>query len=257
MKLKTLWALLAGVFLLLGVAGCSFFEDATVSLVKNGHLNNYPANTVGEAFDSFFSNPQWKSFTADKGKQVVEFAGKCMCFEKEATVKMQFVVSDDKTFEIEYLDVNDIPQSRLLMAALLSKVYEKAGVKKTEEINAKTKAASNKPSSTTDQQAALTLLYGNWGIYATDWVKYKFNASNLRIVSVEAIDPGGESKIWVDTLDSKSGKWSGDYWKTLLEIKYNDKIKKHEMTITRRGNANGNILNDADAKKKFVKVHFE
>ena len=40
-------------------------------------------------------------------------------------------------------------------------------------------------------------------------------------------------------------------------IKYNNKIKKHEMTITRRGNANGNILNDADAKKKFVKVPFE
>ena len=257
MKRRALWVLAVGMILLWGVAGCSFFEDKTVSLVKNGHLNNYPASTVGEAFDSFFSNPQWKSFTSDKGKRVVEFAGKCMYFEKEVTVKMQFVVSDDKTFEIEYLDVNDIPQNRLLMAALLSKVYEKAGVKKTEETNAKTKAASNKPNSTTDRQAAQTLLYGNWGIYATDWVKYKFKDSNLRIVTVEAIEPNGESKIWVDTMDGKTGKWSSEYCRTLLEVKYNDKIKKHEMTITRKANANGTVLTDADSKKKFVKVPFE
>ena len=88
-------------------------------------------------------------------------------------------------------------------------------------------------------------------------MKYKFKDSNLRIVTVEAIEPNGESKIWVDTMDQKTGKWSSEYCRTLLEVKYNEKIKKHEMTITRKANANGTVLTDADSKKKFVKVPFE
>ena len=42
-----------------------------------------------------------------------------------------------------------------------------------------------------------------------------------------------------------------------MEVKYNEKIKKHEMTIIRKANANGAVLTDADTKKRFVKVPFE
>ena len=251
---QTIVVLILCFVMLLG--GCAR-EDKYVASVKTGHAVNYPAVTIGEAFEKFFADPKWSHFKSNAGQEVVEFTGKCKYQEVDVTAKIQFVFKDEKSFETQFLSFNDIPQNMLVMGVLLAKVYDNGTAEKNAEVAKKMQAHANQGNSATDQQAAQTLLYGNWGIYATDWVKYKFNASNLRIVSVEAVDPNGESKIWVDTLDSKSGKWSGDYWRTFLEIKYNNKIKKHEMTITRRGNANGNILNDADAKKKFVKVPFE
>lgn len=245
-----IFLMIAGFLLVFGMAGC-VFDDEKVSAVKNGHLSDYPAVTVGEAFDSFFASPEWKSFKSDKGKNIVEFTGKCRYQDVDVTAKMQFVVSGNKAFEIDFFSLNDIPQNKLLLAGLMGKVFEKAEKKKTEETNKKTQATSNSSNSTTNMQAAQTLLYGNWGVYATDWVKYKFNGQNLRIVNVETVEPNGESKIWVDTFDSTSNKWSNSYCKTLLTVSYNEKSKKHEMNIVRKANDNSSVISDADTKKRF------
>ena len=136
-----LWGLL---LIMLVLTGCSQ-NDKYISAVKNGHPTNYPAVEIGQAFDKFFANPQWKHFKSDKDEEVVEFTGKCKYLEVEVTAKLQFVFNDAKNFEVKFLAFNDVPQNMLVMGALLSKVYESAGDKGIAEAKKNT-ANANIPS---------------------------------------------------------------------------------------------------------------
>lgn len=127
--------------LVMAISGCSS-EDKHVSVVKNGHFTNYPSVTIGTAFEQFFGNPQWKHFKSDKGEEVVEFTGKCRYSDVEVNAKMQFLFSDDKSFEAKFLSFNDVPQNMLMMAGLISKVFEKAN-QPVESSNQKEKAKPN------------------------------------------------------------------------------------------------------------------
>lgn len=96
-----------------------------VNFVKEGHPNSYPGITYEEAFHSFFSNPQWYYFEAETGEDVVEFTGNCLYYEKEVEVMVQFVLDyKNNTFEIYAFELNDIPQSRLEIWALVDRVFE-------------------------------------------------------------------------------------------------------------------------------------
>ena len=103
--------------------GCSS-EDNHVKQVKNGYLNNHHEITVGDAFAGFFGDPKWKHFKSDKNQDVVEFTGKCKYHDAEVKAKMQFVFSNEDSFKIEYLAFNDVPQNMLMLAGLLTKIYE-------------------------------------------------------------------------------------------------------------------------------------
>ena len=110
------------------LAGCTLVEevinDPYVSLVKNGHFNSYPDQTVGEAFDSFFSSPSWTYFEADTGEDVVEFTGGFTYYEQEAEALIQFIVYEDDSFEINAVSYNDIPQNMFNYMLLISAIYE-------------------------------------------------------------------------------------------------------------------------------------
>ena len=134
--------------LALGLSGCSL-EDKHVSIVKNGHFTNYPSVTIGTAFEKFFANPQWKHFKSDKGEEVVEFTGKCQYHDVEVMAKMQFLFSGDNSFEAKFLSFNDVPQNMLMMAGLISKVFEKANEQPTQN-TAKTDTSKIKAVSTED-----------------------------------------------------------------------------------------------------------
>lgn len=98
-------------------------DDSYVLSVKNGHPESYPEITFGEAFDSFFSLPTWKYFEGDSGEQVVEFTGYCTYQEVEVKARLQFILKEDGTFQAGAFSLNDVPQTELMTAGMLEKVF--------------------------------------------------------------------------------------------------------------------------------------
>lgn len=102
-----------------------FFFGSMVSSVKNATPLDYPNVTYGEAFGEYFHNPQWRHFKSDTGKDIVEFTGNCLFQDAEVEATIQFLLNTDTgTTEIAFLALNDIPQNKLYLSALLSKVFQ-------------------------------------------------------------------------------------------------------------------------------------
>ena len=99
-------------------------KNPYVQMVKQGHPNNYPNRTYDQAFSNFFANPQWKYFKSDDHKDVVEFTGDCTYQNTPVKARIQFVVNEKAgTFETAYLAFNEVPQTNLLLAALIEKAF--------------------------------------------------------------------------------------------------------------------------------------
>ena len=104
-------------------------NEEHVRAVKYGNPRNYPDITYAEAFENFFGSPTWKYFRGsaeDSSEEynVVEFTGTCMYQNSEVKARLQFTLSEsEETFEATYLSFNDVPQSRLVMLALLDKTF--------------------------------------------------------------------------------------------------------------------------------------
>lgn len=100
--------------------------DNYVDMVKGGYLSDYPNMPIGAAFDSFFDNPEWKSFQAGDGSTIVEFNGTCTYWNEDTNCTFQFEVREDSgEFEITYagFGTND-SMSILEMYALLESVED-------------------------------------------------------------------------------------------------------------------------------------
>ncbi len=115
-------------------------EDEHVLGVKGGTPNAYPGKTFGEAFENFFGSPTWKYFVGTRegsdedgdGKpdyieeniDIVEFTGYCTYQGVEVKARIQFTLSkEDDTFSATYLSFNEVPQSMLMLSALMEKVF--------------------------------------------------------------------------------------------------------------------------------------
>ena len=115
-------------------------EDPNVVGVKNGTNSEYPNMTYGEAFESFFAAPTWKYFKGTKngpdddgdGKpdyveenvDIVEFTGYCTYHDVEVKALIQFTLNNaEGTFQATYLSFNEVPQSNLIMWALIGKAF--------------------------------------------------------------------------------------------------------------------------------------
>lgn len=138
------WAILAGclVGLIFGIAkigdggsssggsssGSSFstpsFTDPYVRMVKEATHSSYGIE-YGKAFDRFFSSPSWRSFDSTSGQKVVEFTGRFTYSGSPATAKIQFVLDiQGGTFTAYYLSINDVSQNKLMLSAMIQKVFE-------------------------------------------------------------------------------------------------------------------------------------
>lgn len=102
----------------------SFDEKQYINTTKAQTFTNYPDVTVGEAFDNFFTDPEWSAFKADNGQIVVEFTGKCYYNSEEVETCLQFVEDDNGIFQDNYLSFDDISQDKLTEKALLNSVFE-------------------------------------------------------------------------------------------------------------------------------------
>ena len=100
------------------LSGC---YDKNVLTVREGSLTRYPNVKIGDAFDSFFSDGQWKSFTSTENDEVVEFSGKAFWDNKPADYKFQFLVKGN-SFELHTTSVNGNISNPFLSAIIMTKI---------------------------------------------------------------------------------------------------------------------------------------
>lgn len=110
------------------IAGCG--HDKYVKVVREGSFSSYPNVKIGDAFDQFFADEEWKSFESDKGQRIVDFKGRLQYRGEDADFHMQFILYKDDSFEVEYAAINDKPLNLLLYGALIEKVMESYDPKK-------------------------------------------------------------------------------------------------------------------------------
>ena len=102
-------------------------NDKYVQMVRNGYPSSHPSVNYEQAFTSFFGSPQWKHFKAEDGREVVEFTGDCTYQDTPLKARVQFVVNEQQgTFETAYLAFNEVPQNKLILAALIEKAFSSA-----------------------------------------------------------------------------------------------------------------------------------
>ncbi len=82
-------------------------DDEYVKGIKTGVFEEFPEPTIGEAFESFFDDPEWDSFTTEEGLTVVEFNGVCTLDGEEADCCVQFLIAEDGSFETYYAEINE------------------------------------------------------------------------------------------------------------------------------------------------------
>jgi len=98
--------------------------NSEISMVKNGTLSGYPNKTVGEAVEEFFGDPNWQAILGNDRNKYVNVTGSISYMQEEVRALMQFKLNvKNNSFEINALEFNGIPQNRLILTALLDKMY--------------------------------------------------------------------------------------------------------------------------------------
>ena len=87
-----------------------------INAVKNAVPEDYPDITIGEAYDDYFSAPEWSAFEGassyydDTIEYVVEFKGGCIYKEAEAEALIQFTFDPEfEGFEATYFALDGEP----------------------------------------------------------------------------------------------------------------------------------------------------
>lgn len=147
-------------------------ETNKIIAVKSGYIYSFSDEVpVGPAIDSFLHTNTWKYFKSEDNMDVVQCTGNCMYNDKKVEAKIQFVVNDDDSFEVNSLSLNDIDQELTNILAFLGKAYEYAGVTVdlddiTDEIDGG--AQNSAPQNSTAQTSTTTAENGDIGIIDTD-----------------------------------------------------------------------------------------
>lgn len=109
MKIRNFSIMMISALLMITLfVGCGSQYDDNVITVREGRFNGYPNVPVGAAFDQFFSDGQWDSFTSTNNETVVEFKGSCKWNDIPAKLRMQFTVSGEH-FEVNYFAIDGNP----------------------------------------------------------------------------------------------------------------------------------------------------
>ncbi|MGG0937294.1 hypothetical protein [Brevibacillus centrosporus] len=129
-------------------------QQKYVDLVKEGTFSARPNQKIGDAFDKFFGSPKWSAFDSDTGQKIVEFTGDMTYQGQPVKARMQFVVTPETgSFEIHTIGFNDIPQNKLMQAALMAKVFEGKEIETSEQTTTDSEVASDQQTVTTEVQS--------------------------------------------------------------------------------------------------------
>ena len=110
--------------LLVGVmaAGCGGDKyDQKVLSVREGSFYMNPTVPVGKAFDQFFVNGKWSSFTSTDNEDIVEFKGECTWFNSPATMTVQFEL-EGASFSLRWVDINDVQMDAAESIVIFEKI---------------------------------------------------------------------------------------------------------------------------------------
>ena len=113
---------LAGLCLMVALAGCSGAEDADIKRVKASSVSEHPGVAVGPVIDNFFENPEWSSGTAETGERLVNVSGKTTLQGKPVDAAVQFVLTDDGVYFYAF-ELNEIPQDKAMRSHLIERMY--------------------------------------------------------------------------------------------------------------------------------------
>ena len=123
--MRKLKLLSVGLFLSLIITGCN--DTKEIETIKEGHLYMCPTATVEEVVNGFMGDPSWESGITEDGIKFVNISGDITYAGKPVRAVIQFVFSKDGTsFEYNAFEINGVPQSQLMAAALLRKMCESA-----------------------------------------------------------------------------------------------------------------------------------
>lgn len=131
-KRLILVAVVSGVIFMFGMFNpdVAVGENAYIDMVQNCEpdADVYPDITYGEAFNNYFSNPEWTYFVSQDDTQVVEFNGKCLYLEEEADITIQFLLTPlndtEYSIELHYLGINDASQPDIVKIEIVNAVFE-------------------------------------------------------------------------------------------------------------------------------------
>lgn len=114
-----------GIVMLCLMVGMHIYNNMKyIDLVKNGSPKLYPDSTYGEAFENFFSDPEWEYFKSTEDEDIVEFSGGCTYMDEPVTATLQFDLDYEKgRFSTEYFEMDGEEQSELMTMVILAKVF--------------------------------------------------------------------------------------------------------------------------------------
>ncbi len=123
MKIKNFsLAIVSALVMIVLFGGCGTGGyDENVLRVREGTMYMNPSVTVGKAFDQFFSDGKWRSFTSTENELIVEFKGDCSWYNAPAKMTVQFLLSGSE-FELKYIGINDIAMNYFDSLEILEKV---------------------------------------------------------------------------------------------------------------------------------------
>lgn len=98
-------------------------NTAAVAAVRNGHLNGYPEQTLGQAINSFFGDPKWEAITATDGNTYVNVTGSINVGDEPTQVLLQYRVNEDNSFAFNALELDGVPQNNMMYFSLIEAMY--------------------------------------------------------------------------------------------------------------------------------------
>lgn len=123
----SLMLLMCFIFVILFVSDIAG-SDKNVNIVRNGYLEFNKTISVGEVFDSFFSNPKWEEIETENGNQYVNVTGGMTVNQKPINAKLQFrVFPDTKTFKYQALSFDGIEQNTAMATNVIATAFSEAG----------------------------------------------------------------------------------------------------------------------------------
>ena len=104
-----------------------WFDSKYVKAIKNSELGICKGVRIEKMVNNFFGSPKWSDGVSKDGIRFVNVEGKITFRGSPVTALMQFVFTkDNKSFQLNALELNDIPQNMLMQTGLLAKMCEEA-----------------------------------------------------------------------------------------------------------------------------------
>lgn len=128
------------IFILVGIMYQTEFNlNDIINIYKSdkisiAYLSDYSTEvTIGEAFEDFFDNTDWKKYK-EGIQEYVDFKGNCLFDDERVTIVISFFKSEDY-FEISEIKVNGEEIPKIMHSLIISSIYNNSTIKSESNLN--------------------------------------------------------------------------------------------------------------------------